>query len=534
MTIIIVAAYFTGPMIPKAYAWNLSAIPNSITTTPGSTVAYSISVFYESGMEPPMALPIHLLVSPPEFGITVDFLPSSGMLEFSSTMRVHVDPAKAPGVYMLNVWANPEGSLFPGPDNRAIIVQLIVEPSAPPATDWALSNPTLSPPSPNAGDPVTFSVVLRALSSTQPYPQSLTMVAELDGVQIGGGPVSYPGPTGGPVTAHTTPPWTATAGTHAITWFVAPGTPDPNPANNEASRTFTVGPPPAQFDFEVLVSPSERTVTPGSSASFTVNVNLLSGSTKSVTLSLSGEPAGVTESFSPSSGNPTFSSSLTLSTDSSVAAGSYSMTITGKGGGMSRTATVKLIVSQAKDFRIDVSPTSQTVNQGQTTSYSISVVGLNGFNSQVSLSVSGLPAGSGHVFSTPSGTPGFSSTLTVNLPNSVDTGSLTLTIKGSGGGLDRIANVLLVINAATQAKTETETVTATTGFYDMLQQNTLLLGGVLAAVVLVLAALLLRGRKPSYPPPPSEPPKPCPVCGKPLMFVKQYDRWYCNNCKEYR
>jgi len=25
----------------------------------------------------------------------------------------------------------------------------------------------------------------------------------------------------------------------------------------------------------------------------------------------------------------------------------------------------------------------------------------------------------------------------------------------------------------------------------------------------------------------------CPVCGQPLTFVQQYNRWYCGNCKKY-
>ena len=536
MAAIIVAAYFAGPMIPKAYAWNISAIPMSITTTPGSTVAYSISTFYDSGMEPPVA-PVDLLVSPPEFGITVDFLPSSGMVGFSSTMRVQVDPAKPPGVYTLLVWAHVAGAIFPGPGNKAVNVQLVVQPAAPAATDWALSDPTLSPASPNVGDPVTFQAILAALSTSQPYPQSVTLALQLDG-GVWGGDVSlnYPGPTGSYVTIYTTTPWIATAGAHTITWAIGSGVPDPNPSNNRASRTFTVGPPPAQFGFEVLVSPTERTITPGSSASYTVSVNLLSGSAQSVILSLSGKPGGVTETFSPSSGSPTFSSSLTLSVASSVSPGSYSMTVTGNGGGRTHEATIKLTVSQAADFRIDVSPPSVTVSQGQAASYSVSIVGLNGFNSPISLSVAGLPPGVNPVFTVPSGTPDFNSVLTMNLPSNVQTGSFTLQITALGGGITKVANVMLVIMAATgtQTQTQTQITTATTGPYDILQQDNLLFVAVLVIAAAALLALLLRRRSAAHPASPPPPANPCPVCGKPLTFVKQYDRWYCNSCKEYK
>jgi subtilase family serine protease len=206
------------------------------------------------------------------------------------------------------------------------------------------------------------------------------------------------------------------------------------------------------------------------------------------------------------------------------------MTVTGSGGGKTHTATIRLIVSQAKDFRIDISPPTQTISQGQVTSYSLSIVGLNGFNSPVSLSLAGLPAGANYAFSIPSGTPDFSSVLTVTLPNNVQTGSFTLTVTGSGGGLNRVASAVLVITAA-QTQTQTQTTTAKGGLLETLLQSNLLLIGIIIVVVLVALALLLRRRKPSYPLPP---PKPCPTCGRSLMYVKQYDRWYCNSCKEYK
>jgi hypothetical protein len=538
LAIIVLAAYFAGPMIPQAHAWNLSSNPATRTTTPGGTVTYTISVFYQ----PPEAVlpPVSLLVSPPELGLTPSFSPSSGAVPFTSTLTVQVSATKAPGVYSIPVWARPQGVLFPGPGNKAINVQLVVQAAAPAQTDWALSNPTLSPASPNVGDPVTFYVGLAVLSTNQPYPQSATILATVDGTSVGGGTVTHPGPTGIPATVSSAPPWTATAGTHTLVWTVSSGVSDPNLSNNQISRIFTVSPPPAQFDFEVLVSPTDRTVTPGGSVTYAITVNLLSGSTQGVTLSLSGQPGGVSESFSPSSGSPTFSSSLTLSVASSVPTGSYAMTVTGVGGGKTHTVTIRLTVTQAPDFRIEISPPSVTVNQGQVASYSVSIVGMNGFNSQVLLSIAGAPAGTNPVFTVSSGTPNFNSILTISLPSNVQTGSFSLQITASGGGLTKIANAVLVIAAATgtqtqtqtQTETQTETTTSAPPPFDIFQQNNLLLVAALVIIMAALLVMLLRKRKPASPPPP--PPKPCPKCGQPLMYVKEYDRWYCNNCKEYQ
>ena len=50
------------------------------------------------------------------------------------------------------------------------------------------------------------------------------------------------------------------------------------------------------------------------------------------------------------------------------------------------------------------------------------------------------------VFSVPSSAPDYSSTLTLTIPSNSPTGSFTLTITGSGGGITRIANVILIVN----------------------------------------------------------------------------------------
>ncbi len=162
------------------------------------------------------------------------------------------------------------------------------------------------------------------------------------------------------------------------------------------------------------------------------------------------------------------------------------------------------------DFTIYVSPPSQSVLQGQTASYSVNVAALNGFNSQVSLSVSGLPSGANGFFSNPSGTPNFASTLTVTLPSDVSTSTYTLTVTGSGGGLTHVANLALTVNAATVTQTSQPT-----GATDL----PILVGIVLLVAVLIWVALRRR-RKPT----PAQPTKTgvttgknntafCPGCG---------------------
>lgn len=530
----ITVVFLFGAISPRAYGWNVAAYPSSRTTVPGGTVTYSVSVFYQPS--DPSLPPVSLLISPSVAGVSVSFSPENGTMSFNSLMTVHVDGSKAIGTYTLNIWAHPASTPFPGEDSKMASVLLVVQSAMSGSTDFALSDASLSPASPHVGDPVTFQVVITALTSNQPYPQSMTLVAQLDGYTMGGGTVDYPGPTGNPVRIYSTPPWTATAGTHTITWRVTSGLQDPNTSNNQASLTFTVGQTSQQFDFSVWVSPLERTVTNSGSVSYTVTVTLVSGPSQTVTLSAIGEPASAIATFSKPSGKPTFSSSLTLTVAPSTSIGTYTLVVTGSGGGITRSATLTLIVGQVPDFNLQVNPPSLTVGQGQVGSYSVEVVGTGGFNSPVSLSVSGLPQGVGSVFSAKSGTPYFVSILTVTLPNNVQTGSFALTIKGAGGGLTRTTSTILVVTqfpytqtltqtrtqtftstqthtltstqtqivtetsteTGTQVQTQTETKTETTyvvtDLLDVLQKNSLVIIGVLALIIIILAASAFRRR----------------------------------------
>jgi hypothetical protein len=150
------------------------------------------------------------------------------------------------------------------------------------------------------------------------------------------------------------------------------------------------------------------------------------------------------------------------------------------------------------DFTINTSTASQSVLQGQTVSYSVNVTALNGFNSPVSLAVSGLPSGANGVFSTPFATPNFASTLTVTLPANVSTGSFTLTVTGSGGGLSHITNLGLTVNASSVM--QTNSTQTSSDLMSMIQQNQILiLGGIVLLAAIIIAAAL-RGRKPTQQP----------------------------------
>jgi len=101
----------------------------------------------------------------------------------------------------------------------------------------------------------------------------------------------------------------------------------------------------APFNFSLLVGPSSGAVIRGGSISTTVTASLISGTTRAVSFSTSGLPAGVTTAFSPTSCNPLCNSTLSVITSAVTPVGAHSITITGVSIGITRTTTYSLIVN---------------------------------------------------------------------------------------------------------------------------------------------------------------------------------------------
>src|SRR5262249_17668394 len=111
-----------------------------------------------------------------------------------------------------------------------------------------------------------------------------------------------------------------------------------------------------------------------------------------------------------------------------------------------RIANFKFSTCGNPDLSVSASPASQTVTQGNGTSYTVTVTPTGGFAGAVDLSISGLPAGATASF-VPASLASGNSTLTVNTISSTPTGSFPLTITGTSGVLTHTASVTLVVNA---------------------------------------------------------------------------------------
>jgi hypothetical protein len=112
------------------------------------------------------------------------------------------------------------------------------------------------------------------------------------------------------------------------------------------------------------------------------------------------------------------------------------------------------VVPPAPTFALDATPASQTVTQGQPTTFNATVTAQNGYTGSGTFSVSGLPANTTFDFS-PAGFSGGSgsSTLTINTAANTPTGSyaVTITATDSGGTPVQFTVVTLTVNAPAAA-----------------------------------------------------------------------------------
>jgi kumamolisin len=193
--------------------------------------------------------------------------------------------------------------------------------------------------------------------------------------------------------------------------------------------------------FSITASPASVSVLQGNSGSSSVTTTVSGGFDSAVTLSASGQPSGVTVSFStstiaaPGSG----SSTVTLAVAATTATGTYPITITATGGGITHAATISLSVTApvTGSFTISVSPSSGYLDQGQSGYAVVTTTVTGNFSSAVSLSASGVPSGVTVSFSPASiGAPGSgTSDMLLTVSRNAPTGTYPITIKGTGGGV---------------------------------------------------------------------------------------------------
>lgn len=108
-------------------------------------------------------------------------------------------------------------------------------------------------------------------------------------------------------------------------------------------------PPPPANDFSISVTPAVQSIARGSFGSASLETVVTSGSSETVSLSVSGQPTGVTAVLVPTTVASGGSSTLFISASSRAALASSALTVTGRSGATSHQAVLNLTVTVAPD-----------------------------------------------------------------------------------------------------------------------------------------------------------------------------------------
>jgi uncharacterized membrane protein len=176
---------------------------------------------------------------------------------------------------------------------------------------------------------------------------------------------------------------------------------------------------------------------------------VVGGFNAAVTLSASGQPSGVTIGFNPASITGTGNSTMSITVASTVAVGTYPITIKGTSGAITETTTVNLTVTApvAGSFTLSVSPSSGYLDQGQSGYATVTTATSGSFNAAISLSATGVPPGVTYSFSPASiAAPGSGSAhFNLTVSKTAPTGTYPITITGKGGGVTKTTTLTFEI-----------------------------------------------------------------------------------------
>jgi kumamolisin len=192
--------------------------------------------------------------------------------------------------------------------------------------------------------------------------------------------------------------------------------------------------------FTISASPTSVSIAQGHSGTSKISTTVSGGFSSAISLSVSGLPAGVTASFSPTSiaAPGSGSSTLTINVASTAATGTHALTITATGGGITHTTTVSLTVTAPSpgSFSLSVSPNPWDLYRGSSGGVTVTSAVSGGFSAAITLSASGVPANTSYSF-TPStlAAPGSGTSRFYMVVHSTATpGTYSITITGNGGG----------------------------------------------------------------------------------------------------
>jgi len=302
--------------------FSLSASPNSVSVVQGNSGTSTITSTVTGGFDSAVTLS----ASGQPTGVTVTFGTNPITGAGISTLTLTVASTAATGTSTITVTGT-SGSTV-----ETTTVSLTVTAAASPNFTLSASPTSVSVVQGNNGTSTITTTVSGGFNSAI----TLSASGQPTGVTVGFSPTSITG--AGTSTMTLTVGSTTAPGTHTIT---VTGTSGSTTHTATVSLTVTASSTGA---FTISVSPTSGYLDQGQSGYAVVTTTVSGGFDWAIALSATGVPSGVTYSFSPASiaapGSGTSDFNLTVSRSAPI--GTYSITITGTGGGLTHTTTLTL------------------------------------------------------------------------------------------------------------------------------------------------------------------------------------------------
>lgn len=297
--------------------FTLAATPSSQSVVVGGATVYQATMASLNGF----AGQVTLTVSGLPTGATAGFTPSTFTAPGSSSLSITTAPTTPTGTFPLTVTATS------GPLVHTAAVSLTVNPQP----DF-LINATPAAQTIVIGGTASFQTAVAAVNGF-----TGVVAFSVAGLPVGATatftPVSING-SGNSVLSVTTTGATPT-GAYPLTITGTSGS-----LTRTASVSLTVAATP---DFSLTVSPSTQTAKRNNTANYTVTVVPTGGFTGVVSLSVAVSPTGPSARFTP----PTLTSgSSVLAVTAGPKIGTFTVVVTARGGGLTRSATVVLNVTK--------------------------------------------------------------------------------------------------------------------------------------------------------------------------------------------
>jgi len=196
------------------------------------------------------------------------------------------------------------------------------------------------------------------------------------------------------------------------------------------------------------LSATAVSIVQGTSGASTVTSTPFGGYAKTITLSVSGLPSGVTVQYGTNPFGPSGNTTITFVASATAATGTTNVSVTGTGAdGTVEATTVSLTVTAApSSFTIGASPTSLSVARGSSGTTKITTTVTQGSISSISLSASGQKSGTTISFSPSSIAGSGSSTMKVTVNRNATRGTFSIVVKGTGGGNSQTVTVTLTVH----------------------------------------------------------------------------------------